>query len=635
MNDPDIVVPVALQHTNEAICSAPWYVQNTEYPPAKATYQPLINGEEAFRAVHLAIAGATKTIDIICWGFQPSMYFIRDGSAPCIGELLMSKAREGVEVRLLGWEAPFNSAGLGGEANLPGKGPFSIADRALQSATQDQYGYDRYWFATCAAPDKMAARLRAARSIPVFVGRGFSVHERAEIAYQAKYKSLDPHLSSGTLGALAIAATHHQKTVLVDYEQPDNAVGFVMGHNMLDEYWDTDGHSALNRAEDKKPAANCGPRGDTPRQDISGQVSGPILEHLHHNFATAWRKETGEDLLALRQAKQVGPQLQCTPGATRQIAQIVRTQPQDGKRDIERIYLKAVNNATQFIYIENQYFRWPPLAELIKQAAADQTRAGRDPGLHGNLHLFVITNASKDGVGPGSLNTQRMLESLGRGETIPEITKLRRIERITAQAEAQAPTLAELLEQQALLTMTRLTDALGGGDMSDKARQARESAAIDNRFRQSALKAQIEAIEKSTLVPESRPGLKIHVCSLVAPDSPAGKPWMPVYIHSKLMIVNDVFTTHGSANINTRSMQVDSELNIAHEWVSVTRALRRRLWNLHTNGMGAQDDPAVAFKAWEEIIKKNKDRRADKKAGVPYAPIVEFYYGDKALKDLD
>lgn len=633
MIEPDIISPVALQHAQQVTCTPPWYVQNTEYPPALATYQPLINGEEAFKAVHLAIAQATKTVDIICWGFQPSMFFIRDGRAPCIGELLMAKAREGIEVRVLGWEAPFNSAGLGGEANLPGKGPLRISDRALQNATQDQYAYDRYWFARCATADYIAAGLRAARSIPVFVGRGFSVYERAEIAYQAKYKSLDPQLSHSTLGALAVAATHHQKTVLVDYELPDSAVGFVMGHNMLDEYWDTDRHSALNRTEGSKPAPDCGPRGDTPRQDISSQVSGPILEHLHHNFASAWRKETGEDLLASRKAMVLGPQLQCTPGVTRQVAQILRTQAQDGKRDIEKVYLKAVNNATQFIYIENQYFRWPPLAEAIKKAAADQTRAGRDPGLHGNLHLFVITNASTDGVGPGSLNTQRMLESLGRGETIPEITKLQRIERVKAQAEAQTPTLAELLERQALLTLTSLTDALGGGEMSDKAREAQRVAARNNAIRQMDLRAEIAAIEDSTVKPESRPGLKVHVCSLVAPDSPAGKPWMPVYIHSKLMIVNDVFTTHGSANINTRSMQVDSELNIAHEWMSVTRGLRRRLWNLHTDGRGAQDDAKGAFKAWGSIITENKERQSKNLA--PDAPLVEFYYGEKTVKDLD
>ncbi|MNF84822.1 hypothetical protein D3C84_672020 [compost metagenome] len=108
---------------------------------------------------------------------------------------------------------------------------------------------------------------------------------------------------------------------------------------------------------------------------------------------------------------------------------------------------------------------------------------------------------------------------------------------------------------------------------------------------------------------------------------------MPVYIHSKLMIVNDVFTTHGSANINTRSMQVDSELNIAHEWASVTQAMRRRLWNLHTDKRGAQDDPEEAFIAWQDIINKNKDFQKEKLT--PDAPLVEFYYGEKIVKDLD
>ena len=406
------------------------------------------------------------------------------------------QGREGVEVRLLGWEMPFNSAGYADEANLPGKGPYRIYDRALQPSTDEQYAYDRQWFARCAFSDHLAAAMRVARNVPVFVSRGFSVYERAEIAHQVKYKSLDPHLSASTIATLSATATHHQKTVLVDYEIADRAVGFVMGHNMLDEYWDTDDHSALNRAKDSKPAPNAGPRGDTPRQDISSQVSGPILEHLHHNFATAWRKETGEDLLASRRAMQVGPTLQCTPGATRQMAQMLRTQPQEGKRDIETLYLQAVNNATQFIYIENQYFRWPPLAELIKEVAAGQTKAGRDPGIHGRLHLFVITNDSEDGIGAGTVNTQRMLESLGRGDTMPAITKLQRIEQTKSNAATQAPTLGELLEQRALLTLTSLTDALGGTDLSEKAtarcRQNSMLATAD-------LESKISAIESNLL----------------------------------------------------------------------------------------------------------------------------------------
>jgi phosphatidylserine/phosphatidylglycerophosphate/cardiolipin synthase-like enzyme len=633
MSQYEIVVPVALQHTQEVTCTPPWYVQDTEYPPAMATYEPLINGEEAFRAVHEAIVNAKTSVDIICWGFQPSMYFIRDGISPCIGELLLAKAREGVKVRILGWEMPYNTAGKAGEANLPGKGPFRYYDRELQPSTDDQYAYDRYWFANYATADNMAAALQAARGTPVFVSRGFSLFERAEVAYQAMYKSHDPQISASTQFILTATATHHQKTVLVDYELADRAVGFVMGHNMLDEYWDTDAHTALKRGKDGKPAPNRGPRGDTPRQDISSRVSGPILEHLHHNFASAWRKETGEDLLAPRQAMQVGPQLQCVPQASRQIAQILRTQAQEGIRDIEQLYLQAANNATQFIYIENQYFRWPPLAELIKAVAAGQTKAGRDPAIHGNLHLFVVTNASDGGIGSGTVNTQRMLESLGRGETMPKITRLRRIEQAKTEAAVQELSLSERLEAHALVMLTNLTDALGATDLSDRAREDQRRKAWANDWRQRSLNNQIAEIEKEVLATREFPGLKVHVCSLVAPDSPAGKKWMDVYIHSKLMIVDDVFTTHGSANINTRSMQVDSELNIAHEWASVTQALRRRLWEMHTNGMGAQDDPEKAFEAWEDIIKRNKDLQL--KQMTPYAPLVEFYYGESKLSDLD
>ncbi|NWB92724.1 phospholipase, partial [Pseudomonas agarici] len=243
-------------------------------------------------------------------------------------------------------------------------------------------------------------------------------------------------------------------------------------------------------------------------------------------------------------------------------------------------------------------------AEAIKKAAADQTGAGRDPGLHGALHLFVITNATDDGIGAGTVNTQRMLDSLGRAETIPEVTKLRLIKKIKKDAPPQP--------------QPDLRDHAGKRELANW---------------QAELDRQIEDVQNSTIVPQKVPGLKIHVCSLVAPDSPAGKPWMPVYIHSKLMIVNDVFTTHGSANINTRSMQVDSELNIAHEWMSVTQALRRRLWNLHTDKRGAQDDSEEAFKAWQKIIDKNKQLQKFKEA--PETSLVEFYYGEATLKDLD
>jgi phosphatidylserine/phosphatidylglycerophosphate/cardiolipin synthase-like enzyme len=69
------------------------------------------------------------------------------------------------------------------------------------------------------------------------------------------------------------------------------------------------------------------------------------------------------------------------------------------------------------------------------------------------------------------------------------------------------------------------------------------------------------------------PGLKVHVATLVAPDTAPGKRWQEVYIHAKLMMIDDTFMTAGSANINTRSMQSDSELNIAHHRPEITGPL--------------------------------------------------------------
>ncbi|UZJ62590.1 phospholipase [Pseudomonas sp. KU26590] len=652
MTQPEIVAPVSFQETDTVTLCAPWYVQESEYGPSLATYKPLVNGEETFGAVHEAIENATHSVDIICWGFQPSMYFIRGASHPacttevpkvgglkgvtwhhaCIGELLMQKAKQGVKVRVLGWEAPFNAAGVAGEANLPGKRGLPIDDRKMQSATDDQYAYDRKWFAMCSIAG-IPMPLWRDLDRPAFASRGFSLFDRAEIIHQARYYGSDPNLSAGTFAALGGAVTHHQKTVLVDYEAPEHAVGFVMGHNTLDEYWDTNAHSALNRDPASKPAPNAGPRGDTPRQDISSQVAGPILEHLHHNFATAWFDATGEDLMTTRDAMALGKRLQCPPDQQRHFAQILRTQAQEGRRDIETLYLQAVNNATGFIYIENQYFRWPPLAEMIKKAALAQTQGGRDPGKHGALHLFVITNVTDDGIGKGTVNTHRMLDSLGRADTMPKITQLQRIEAAKAQAAAQEQDLSELIADQAMTFVSHLLTG-PNSEMSEKALQKQRDAESAAAFRRAVLEGQIKAIQQEVLKPEDIPNLKVHICSLVAPDSLPGN-WMPVYIHSKLMIVDDVFTTHGSANINTRSMQVDSELNIAHEWASETQALRRRLWKLHTAKQGMQDDPKVAFEAWQNIIKENKKRKGEKAGGKPFAPLVEFHYCPATLTNLD
>ncbi|QLI82667.1 phospholipase [Chitinibacter fontanus] len=659
----DYVVPLCPKDTNTATTTSPWFVQKTEYHPVPTGYQPLINGEAAFGSVHYAIAKATRSVDIICWGFQPSMYFVRKGAdnikypdikepVPAqIGKLLEYKAQQGVQIRVLGWTMgpdDVNFAQWGPENNTPGQDIFSKP----KTATKTQHEFDRQWY--------YERRLNKPANLQ-FVGRGFGPLDRLEILWRSRYRSADKSISKTTQGVLAATVTHHQKSVLVDYELPDQAIGFVMGHNMLDEYWDKNDHSRIQHADSKH-----GRNGAGPRQDISSSVTGPILEHLHHNFATAWKAAVGEDLLSQRNAKAVAAKLYPRTGGCALMAQLLRTQSQANKRDIETLYLQAANNATSMIYIENQYFRWPPLAEKIKAAIGAQTNWGRNPPKNGYLHLFVVTNSSDEGMSDGTVNTYRMMDSLGRADTIPGVARKSELDWREEQYEIASKE-AKQAQKQVNASAPQVEGGIQFGSITPEhqknleqlsaAQQKEQEAkaalsASENKYRQAKKSGQ-----DATIMPEEVPGLKVHICTLVSPDSIAtadttrkqhvyamgssqdvdvpveGQQWTPVYIHSKLMIVNDVFTTHGSANINTRSMEVDSELNIAHEWKSVSQKLRRDLWNLHTKEMGAQDDPAVAYLEWRKIINRNKRRQAQKLQ--PEASLIEFYRGSPALTNKD
>jgi len=88
------------------------------------------------------------------------------------------------------------------------------------------------------------------------------------------------------------------------------------------------------------------------------------------------------------------------------------------------------------------------------------------------------------------------------------------------------------------------------------------------------------------------------------------------------MLIDDAFMTLGSSNINTRSMEVDSEMNITHHRPEITRPARLRLWDLHTNGQGAQEKAGDAFEEWARLMQKNVDRRRKKQ--IPLAPLTAF-----------
>ncbi|WP_197347480.1 phosphatidylserine/phosphatidylglycerophosphate/cardiolipin synthase family protein [Ralstonia pseudosolanacearum] len=637
-----IVTPLALNCTRSATITLPWFVQHTEYDSAQATFRPLVNGEEAFGAVYDAIAAAKHSIDIICWGFQPSMYFKRgsgaQGTLP-IGDLLEAMGKRGVKVRLLVWSDSLHLAQFF-ENMTPGNNVASYRSDTRNS-TQREFDQLWYWRANLnnvtkgsaakwlmpgGAMQEIAKAIRnhalrdKALTNVEFATRDFNLGERAEIAWRTWTQGKDTGRSTFTKDANAAAMagepSHHQKMVLVDYEMPERAVGFVMGHNTLDAYWDRDDHGYT------RMHPQMGRNDHHPRQDMSSRVTGPILQYLNRNFCQAWSDATGQQLEAGRAA--IANQLKLRRDFdTPVMAQILRTQSQHGKRDIEAMYLQAVNNTTNFVYIENQYFRFPPLADKIKEAAKAQFGAGRDQGKHGSLHLFVVTNSNDDGIGLGTVNTYRMLEALGRADTLPGVATL---EREDARQASLGKQRAQAIDQQNQANQV-IEDANAFLKTEDTTSTRQWLADAQQKLkRATAKRAELEAEMKKTpsqtIESVKIDGLKVHICTLVAPDSPPNN-WDYVYVHAKLMIVDDVFMTLGSANINTRSMQVDSELNICHEHSGVTAPLRKRLWNIHTKGMGAQEDISQAFETWGDIIDNNRSRQESGKQS-PYASLVGF-----------
>ena len=152
MTKTPITTPIALSCTRSATFTLPWFVQQTEYCPVPCTVEPLVNGEEAFRDVYNAIEKAEVSVDIICWGFQPSMFFRRgaDGQgSKCIGDLLEAAGKRDVKVRVLCWNGavlgvPEINNLFGPEPNMPNRVNAHPSRRPdPRKAPAD---FDRWWY---------------------------------------------------------------------------------------------------------------------------------------------------------------------------------------------------------------------------------------------------------------------------------------------------------------------------------------------------------------------------------------------------------------------------------------------------------------------------------------------------------
>ncbi len=93
-------------------------------------------------------------------------------------------------------------------------------------------------------------------------------------------------------------------------------------------------------------------------------------------------------------------------------------------------------------------------------------------------------------------------------------------------------------------------------------------------------------------------------------NAPGGVLYRPVYVHAKVGIFDDQLWTAGSANLNSRGMRSDAEINVVSLHPARARHLRQKLWAEHLDlpqeKAAELDDPLAGLALMRASAMKNK-----------------------------
>ena len=645
-------------HINKKDCvgytSTQWLLEKTstdvkDVPLLSANNElrVLFCGQEAFGCIAQDIAAAKKSIDIIFWGFDPGMMLERSGSQweaeKTYGALLEAASARGVQVRLLAWD---NYAGGGLNNNLPGHSGWGIqvihglGVDVVDSPEEIRYNFNLYWFRRYLNSQKGPLQFRTRDGSQVAANKAL-----------AGEKNQPEDFIENRL--LREGSTHHQKTILIDFDPPDQGIGYVMGLNSITDYWDTEKHEINDSLREANTDAAEIKRGWTckkPLRDYACRIAGGgVLAQISDNFARAWERAGGENGPAVSTPGQV-PYYPAEPVR----AQILRTQPEEDDKCIKAFYLHSNTVAQDYLYIENQYMFYQEWAQqLLEQRRKyvtdwrekfDKTPNPAVKGIIGEqdmpkLHLFIVTPEPEHAEQiPRTYDTLKELGQEGglrgkKSRTVSdgdggymeeeygdEIGQDVRMTKYQKDLEAQQ----KQYEQ----------------DLADYKSNPRTFAPPPRPGSpNNVVKTALTIPKRSANELENKYGLKVCTAMLYTcgqnkdQGSNSMLDFRDIYIHSKLMIVDDCSFTLGSANMNQRSMTVDSEINIACDDPKKTADLRQRVFmalsgNAIHGGVG-QEKTAKTFKDWKTLMEDNASNRKK------HEPMTGFLLPFKELRETE
>lgn len=496
---------------------------------------PIIDGEAIFKALENAIDGATSSVLLAYWSLDVTTRMVTD-SGRTWAEMLVDAADRGVKVRILmtdfdpaGWTDSHTGVWSRLVRLLDFAASQGISSDALQvviSRQETEVPAQKMQEVAADMYDKLATAMNKQhdkpKTRPTTLLLSPGLWDKLALDKSGAFVPLVPHKAYP-----AWPGSHHQKLAIIDGQ-----FAFAGGVNIVSTYVDSSKHE---RPVDED--------GVGPWHDAYVKVEGEsILRDLVTNYVGLWNQgKASMDAFLAVQGKALGSSappyaklsmstmkesdITITPGASKTTtptlpAQVRRTVSIKGtskpyftnvRQDIITGYTKAIEQAREFIYIENQYLR---------------------------------ENAIRDAI----------LANFGKNDKLVVI-----------------------------VVLPKFTEE-----------KMRKSADLISLYG-SALQHDIVEVLRNTL--KSNIGFYM----MQRADNAI------VYVHSKLIIIDDKYASIGSANANPRSMWMDSELDIAWFDPTTVTDLRLKLWN---EMLGSPKDvrtwkPTDFIKKWNAIADAN------------------------------
>lgn len=340
-----------------------WFSAAAPRPPRDGNQVELmIGGEELFTELHADLQSAEHNVNWATWWWESDFELIRPD-----GHHLMSKderapntimsileSRPQVETRLnisqwcgdtcfglLDWVNTDDAV----IAKAEGSGDnFEVVLQANETGVPLLSDYE-YEPITFDFTERVATQY-------VFAGRDFGAY------------------GSDDAGRDVPAASYHQKMLTIDGE-----VAYVGGMNVRHVDWDTDEHQVFEEkrmlfdaeVEDRIEVYNMEALADHgPRRDYSIRVEGPVVADVDNILRQRWAQTMMDEEPYAEGNTMWAPAATAMPLPGGVTAQFTTTMPDPlPERSVLESMSKAIAQADNYIYIEDQYWRAPVLNEVI------------------------------------------------------------------------------------------------------------------------------------------------------------------------------------------------------------------------------------------------------------------------------